>query len=553
MIRDLSMMPYLIYRVYALQKLVKRMEKKQKKCCCLKEGSECPVEDLGVRQDDLLEEESCPDGQERCCHYSQSFFNNIANICEQTYNTIVDASTNNCTDHADQGYQCVPRINCDLDVGEIIVDGGPGIFTIRNDDLGELPLFEMDFENSKCRGASEVCCRHPDGLPPPSTEITTRPKVTKAKPDKKHPCGRRNKNGIRGGTSIGGLGTGGAQYGEWPWTCQVIQKANTGKSIPLGGATLIDEGIVLTYGTKVVGIDLNTIFVRCGDWDIRGDIEPLAVQEKGVYEVRIHPAYPRKPRRKDTTRAQFQDNIALLFVTEDFETGHNVDKVCLPSSVNSYNRTSCFATGWGKDKFDGEYQRIMKQVELNIVADNKCQDDLRDAIPSNNFILDQSFICAGGIPSAPADADTCTGDGGGPLMCPTDEYYQDYRGESIPIYEQAGIVNFGLGCGKVDVPAVYMDVAYELCFITWSARCVKGGSFAAFSGLGQDCGQDWGGDELLKIESEINEWEFQQEGLSPESRDWKNLQIKVDRHREVHKRWDEQVKGCQFDNSDSRG
>ena len=24
-------------------------------------------------------------------------------------------------------------------------------------------------------------------------------------------------------------------------------------------------------------------------------------------------------------------------------------------------------------------------------------------------------------------------------MCPTDEYYQDFRGESIPIYEQAGV------------------------------------------------------------------------------------------------------------------
>ena len=37
-----------------------------------------------------------------------------------------------------------------------------------------------------------------------------------------------------------------------------------------------------------------------------------------------------------------------------------------------------------------------------------------------------------------ADADTCTGDGGGPLMCPTGNYYQDFKGESIPIYELAG-------------------------------------------------------------------------------------------------------------------
>ena len=37
------------------------------------------------------------------------------------------------------------------------------------------------------------------------------------------------------------------------------------------------------------------------------------------------------------------------------------------------------------------------------------------------------------------EADTCSGDGGGPIMCPTDKYYTDYKGESIPIYEQAGL------------------------------------------------------------------------------------------------------------------
>ena len=40
-------------------------------------------------------------------------------------------------------------------------------------------------------------------------------------------------------------------------------------------------------------------------------------------------------------------------------------------------------------------------------------------------------------------ADTCNGDGGGPIMCPTDKYYTDYKGESIPIYEQAGL-NFNI-------------------------------------------------------------------------------------------------------------
>ena len=83
-------------------------EKETKKCCCLREGTECPIKDLGVREDNLyllitrlffrrqednlFEEESCPVGQHQCCFYSQSFFNNITNVCEQTYN-VVSAST----------------------------------------------------------------------------------------------------------------------------------------------------------------------------------------------------------------------------------------------------------------------------------------------------------------------------------------------------------------------------------------------------------------------------------------------------------------------------
>ena len=77
--------------------------------------------------------------------------------------------------------------------------------------------------------------------------------------------------------------------------------------------------------------------MRCGDWDLLNDYEPFSVQERGINEVRIHPEYPRELHRKDTTRAQFQDNVALLFVTEDFDMGNNVDRICLPTSVNRSN------------------------------------------------------------------------------------------------------------------------------------------------------------------------------------------------------------------------
>ena len=49
-----------------------------------------------------------------------------------------------------------------------------------------------------------------------------------------------------------------------------------------------------------------------------------------------------------------------------------------------------------------------------------------------------SFFNTPAIPIV-TDADTCTGDGGGPLMCATEDSYTDYKGESIPIYELAGL------------------------------------------------------------------------------------------------------------------
>ncbi|KAH1027000.1 hypothetical protein HUJ05_000577 [Dendroctonus ponderosae] len=68
------------------------------------------------------------------------------------------------------------------------------------------------------------------------------------------------------------------------------------------------------------------------------------------------------------------------------------------------------------------------------------------------YQLHESFMCAGGE----AGKDACRGDGGSPLVCAT-------APNETALY-QAGIVAFGVGCGKEGIPGVYADATH---FYQW--------------------------------------------------------------------------------------
>lgn len=98
-----------------------------------------------------------------------------------------------------------------------------------------------------------------------------------------------------------------------------------------------------------------------------------------------------------------------------------------------------------KNSFGGTYQSELRKVEVPIVNRIDCQNRLRTSKLGPYFQLHSSFICAGGE----TNRDTCQGDGGGPLVCPT----------ATGQYFQAGIISWGIGCGSSNLPAVYTNVA----------------------------------------------------------------------------------------------
>lgn len=183
-----------------------------------------------------------------------------------------------------------------------------------------------------------------------------------------------------------------------------------------------------------------------GEWDTQTSNEPQPHQDRAVYEVVYH---------KDFYKGGLFNDVALLFLSEPVDMTHdNVGVICLPPQNHNFDYSRCFASGWGKDVFgqSGQYQVILKKVELPIVPSQQCQDSLRTTRLGPRFNLHQSFICAGGE----AGKDTCRGDGGSPLVCPIagtqDQYYQ------------AGIVAWGIECGQNGIPGVYANVA---AFRSW--------------------------------------------------------------------------------------
>merc|ERR1712013_790865 len=71
---------------------------------------------------------------------------------------------------------------------------------------------------------------------------------------------------------------------------------------------------------------------------------------------------------------------------------------------------------------------------------------LRTTRLGQEYKLHDSFICVGGVNGK----DTCKGDGGSPLVCPS-KYDPN-------TYVQAGMVAWGIGCGEDGTPGVYASV-----------------------------------------------------------------------------------------------
>jgi len=307
-----------------------------------------------------------------------------------------------------------------------------------------------------------------------------------------------------------------ATKGEFPYMCTLFTKMS-GFNVFIGGASLISRNQLLTLATAVHTIRNFTleeakkaeqdqgdvcedshdvrkeIFVSCGDTKLQSNDNPDK-QVQRVLKILIHPDY--------SPRSLIHD-MAVLVVEKPFIFSASVGHVCLPNPQQEAKKgVNCTAPGHGRESFQyGSYSRDLRKINLPIWDDTECENKLNAEFFYNtsisNWEIHPSFICAGGMDQA----DTCEGDGGGPLVCSSmdlkrkgeeevisDDIFATQK-EDVDIFNndevdlrtgaengasknvQVGVVAWGIKCGQEGMPSVYSSVAHGRCWLDQIMSC----------------------------------------------------------------------------------
>ncbi|XP_008487216.1 protein masquerade, partial [Diaphorina citri] len=269
-----------------------------------------------------------------------------------------------------------------------------------------------------------------------TTSTTVRPAVYN-----KYVCGVKGTARERGARVVGGED---ADPAEWCWQVALINSLNQ----YLCGGALIGTQWVLTAAHCVTNIvrSGDAVYVRVGDHDLTRKYGSPGAQTLRVATTYIHHNH----------NSQTLDNdIALLKLHGQAELKDGVCLVCLPArGVNHAAGKRCTVTGYGYMGEAGPIPLRVREAEIPIVSDTECIRKI-NAVTEKIFILPASSFCAGGEEGN----DACQGDGGGPLVCQDDGFY-----------ELAGLVSWGFGCGRQDVPGVYVKVS---SFIGWINQIIS--------------------------------------------------------------------------------
>uniref|UniRef100_A0A3Q4H3L6 Peptidase S1 domain-containing protein n=1 Tax=Neolamprologus brichardi TaxID=32507 RepID=A0A3Q4H3L6_NEOBR len=180
---------------------------------------------------------------------------------------------------------------------------------------------------------------------------------------------------------------------------------------------------------------------------------------RNVVKIILHPNYDSE---------SYDNDIALLKVSSPVRFTDYIRPVCLAASGSVFNNgTDSWVTGWGtvKEGVALPFPQTLQEVEVPVVGNRQC-----NCLNGVGIVTD-NMICAGVLAGG---KDSCQGDSGGPMVS-----------KQGSVWVQSGIVSFGFGCARPNLPGVYSRVSRYQSWIKSRIRSNRPG-FVQFISSGLD-------------------------------------------------------------------
>ncbi|XP_045489698.1 phenoloxidase-activating factor 2-like [Pieris rapae] len=245
-----------------------------------------------------------------------------------------------------------------------------------------------------------------------------------------------------------------AFYGEYPFMVAVMSRGDSdvwSSKNYVGGGALIHHRVVLTTAHWLVfnKLQANQLKCRAGEYDVQTVKEQYLHQERNVNKVIIH---------ENLYLTSVYNDVALLFLETEFRAAENIGIACLASVPPPGE--DCYSMGWGREasiERQGYFVKVLKKVPLPLVSAKDCEYLLQtNSRLGPYFELHNSLTCAGGE----SMVDTCTGDGGSPLVCAVETSGIEKR------YVVVGLGAYGIGCGNIGIPGLYANIPHLYNWVT---------------------------------------------------------------------------------------
>ncbi|XP_065806050.1 serine protease 27-like [Labrus bergylta] len=217
-----------------------------------------------------------------------------------------------------------------------------------------------------------------------------------------------------------------APSGSWPW--QVSLQIFGGH---VCGGSLINKEWVMTAAHCFFSASPTDWQVSLGRQNLQGE-NPNEVT-KSVDTIILHPNY-------DSVTSD--NDIALLRLSTPVQFTDYIRPVCLAAGDSTFNNgTDSWVTGWGavQEGVSLPFPETLQEVQVPVLGNRQC-----NCLNGVGTVTD-NMICAGVLAGG---KDSCQGDSGGPMV-----------NQQGSIWVQSGVVSFGFGCARPNLPGVYSRVS----------------------------------------------------------------------------------------------